>query len=320
MAMKNIYLFVATFLVLFILSLITPTALSISHHHRHHDHHHRHHDHTISRWCSQTPHPGPCNYYISRRFAAAPRRRLEFRKMLIQVAMERALEARGHASQLESSCENKPHEKAAWRDCLKLYDGTVLQLNRTLSGLGGPHKRSCTDFDAQTWLSTALTNIDTCQTGSSELNVSEFITPVACGYNVSELLCNSLAVNAKLLENQEAINYNETDHDRDFPSWVSNRERRMLESPGIKANLVVAKDGSGHFRSVQEAINRAARRRIHSRFVIHVKRGVYRENIEVGVGNRNIMLVGDGLRYTIITSGRSVKAGYTTYSSATAGT
>ena len=32
------------------------------------------------------------------------------------------------------------------------------------------------------------------------------------------------------------------------------------------------------------------------------------------------MLVGDGPRLTIITSGRSVKGGYTTYSSATAGT
>lgn len=82
---------------------------------------------------------------------------------------------------------------------------------------------------------------------------------------------------------------------------------------------MVAKDGTGHFRTVQEAINAAARRRSKTRFVIRVKRGVYRENIEVDKTNDNIMLVGDGLKYTKITSARSVGDGITTYSSATAG-
>ena len=82
---------------------------------------------------------------------------------------------------------------------------------------------------------------------------------------------------------------------------------------------MVAQDRSGHFRSIQAAINFAGRRRIKSRFVIYVKKGVYRENIEVGNDNHNIMLVGEGERKTIITSARSVKGGYTTYNSATAG-
>lgn len=325
----KIFPFVVTFLILIILSLVFPRALSRSSRHDHHRHRHRDHEGHISRWCSQTPHPGPCNYYMTRgpdRFAA-PRCRSDFRKMLIQLATERAVEAKRHASQLGSSCVNKP-QKAAWNDCLKLYDNTVLQLNRTLSGLGGTHNRSCTDIDAQTWLSSALTNLDTCQSGSSELNVSDFISPIAYGFNVSELISNSLAINAAMLDNQQANDDHDQDRDhqdRDFfPIWITKKERRMLESSasaaGIKANLVVAKDGTGHFRSVQAAINAAGRRRVQGRIVIHVKRGVYRENIEVGVGNDNIMLVGDGLRYTIITSGRSVYAGYTTYSSATAGT
>jgi pectin methylesterase-like acyl-CoA thioesterase len=50
-----------------------------------------------------------------------------------------------------------------------------------------------------------------------------------------------------------------------------------------------------------------------------VKKGVYKENIEVAVHNDNIMLVGDGMQNTIITSSRSVQGGFTTYSSATAG-
>lgn len=87
----------------------------------------------------------------------------------------------------------------------------------------------------------------------------------------------------------------------------------------VKANLVVAKDGSGNFKTVQAALDASAKRKYKTRFVIHIKKGVYRENIEVAVHNDNIMLVGDGMQNTIITSSRSVQGGYTTYSSATAG-
>lgn len=84
---------------------------------------------------------------------------------------------------------------------------------------------------------------------------------------------------------------------------------------------MVAKDGSGNFQTVQAAIDVAAKRTsMSSRFIIYVKKGVYRENIEVGINNNNIMLVGDSMRNTIITSSRSVGRGFTTYSSATAGT
>jgi pectinesterase len=82
---------------------------------------------------------------------------------------------------------------------------------------------------------------------------------------------------------------------------------------------VVAKDGSGHYKTVQAALDAASKRKFKTRFVIHVKKGVYKENIEVAVHNDNIMLVGEGMQNTIITSSRSVQGGFTTYSSATAG-
>jgi pectinesterase len=97
-------------------------------------------------------------------------------------------------------------------------------------------------------------------------------------------------------------------------------ERKLLQSKSsVKFNLVVAKDGSGQYKTVQAALNAAAKRKYKTRFVIHVKKGVYKENIEVAVHNDNIMLIGDGMQNTIITSSRSVQGGYTTYSSATAG-
>ncbi|EEF51541.1 probable pectinesterase/pectinesterase inhibitor 60 [Ricinus communis] len=266
----------------------------------------------VTWWCSQTPHPETCKYFIGHRLQrVALKHRSEFRKITVQVALERALSAQKKVSKLRPKCQDH-HQRAVWVDCHKLHSDTIVQLNRTLQGLAAKKKKSCTDFDAQTWLSTALTNIQTCRTGSLDFNVSDFIMPIVSS-NLSKLISNGLAINGVLLSVQN------NSIEGLFPRWFSRKERRLLQAPSIKANLVVAQDGSGHFRTVQAAINAAAKRRYGTRFVIHVKKGVYRENIEVGINNNNIWLVGDGLRNTIITSGRSVGAGYTTYSSATAG-
>ncbi|KAJ7982553.1 Pectinesterase [Quillaja saponaria] len=271
----------------------------------------------INWWCNKTPHPEPCKHYMKHRqhphhHRSKLKHRAEFRKLMMEFAIDRVLISQRQAKEHVQNCQSN-HQKAALKDCLKLYDNTVFQLNRTLHGL--QTNRSCSNFDAQTWLSTALTNIETCRTGSLELNVSDFITPIT-GKNISELISNSLAINQGLLNIQDKENNYTEEY---FPTWVSKHERRLLLSPSIKANLVVAKDGSGHFKTVQAALNLAGRRRGTGRFVIHVKKGVYRENIEVDKNNNNIMLVGDGIRNSIITSSRSVQGGSTTYNSATAG-
>uniref|UniRef100_J3N6D3 Pectinesterase n=1 Tax=Oryza brachyantha TaxID=4533 RepID=J3N6D3_ORYBR len=86
-------------------------------------------------------------------------------------------------------------------------------------------------------------------------------------------------------------------------------------SPG-DADVVVAKDGTGHFCTVGEALNAAAKRSNGGRrTVVYVKAGVYGENVEVWTSN--LVLVGDGIGRTVITGSRSVRQGYTTFSSAT---
>lgn len=277
----------------------------------------RRHSHTnnIDWWCSQTPYPDPCKYYMKQQshHHHKLKHKSEFRAILIHLALNRAMIMRRKAREFGHKGITKK-QKSVFRDCLKLYDNTVFHLNRTIEGLH--QKKSCSPFDAQTWLSTARTNIETCQNGALELGVQDFMAPTErC--NVTEIISNGLFVNWAFLK-YEKVHYTE-DAEAEFPSWFSTHERKLLQSSSVRAHLVVAKDGSGHFKSVQAAINAAAKRRLKSRFIIHVKSGVYRENIEVDKTNDNIMLFGDGMRNTIITSGRSVNAGFTTYSSATAG-
>ncbi|KAH7841272.1 hypothetical protein Vadar_027791 [Vaccinium darrowii] len=222
--------------------------------------------------------------------------------MAMQVAMERALTAKTHNKELGSKCRTE-REKNAWADCLKLYESTVFQLNQTLN-------QKCSNVDTQTWLSTALTNLDTCRAGFTELGVSDFVWPLMSN-NVSKLISNSLAID------NNGSSHNQT-YRNGFPTWVSPGNRRLLQSSKTPtANLVVAKDGSGNYRTIKAALDAAARRSGSGRYVIHVKRGVYSENIEIGINMKNIMLVGDGLKNTVITGNRSVGGGSTTYDSAT---
>ncbi|XP_065871258.1 pectinesterase 2-like [Euphorbia lathyris] len=257
----------------------------------------------INKLCNQTPNPEPCKYFMNQNpNHFQPNHNSDYRKMATDLALQRALAAQSHNKYLGSKCRN-PKEKAAWADCLKLYQDTIIQLNNTL-------EKKCTDYDSQTWLSSALTNIETCRTGFVELGVSDFVFPLMSN-NVSKLICNTLA-----LKNGSSAVKPET-YKSGFPSWVSGGDRKLLQAASVSPNLVVAQDGSGNYKTIKEGLDAAAKRSGSGRFVIRIKSGTYRENLEIGNGLTNIMLVGDGLRNTIITGSRSVGGGSTTFNSAT---
>ncbi|KAL3524170.1 hypothetical protein ACH5RR_017004 [Cinchona calisaya] len=259
----------------------------------------------INSWCNQTPYPDQCKYFVNHDpHKVIPKQKADFNKLAMQIALERALKAETHTKNLGYKCRNE-REKAAWEDCLKLYESTVLQLNRTLDPT-----TKCTDFDSQTWLSTALTNLETCRTGFVELGVSDYMLHLMSN-NVSELICNSLALN------KNGSTEMQTYYKDGFPSWVTPGDRKLLQSSSVRPNLVVAQDGSGNYRTIKAALDAAAKRSGSGRFIIRVKKGVYGENLEIGNKMKNIMLVGDGLRDTIITGSRSVAGGSTTFNSAT---
>ncbi|KAK9103205.1 hypothetical protein Sjap_020459 [Stephania japonica] len=262
----------------------------------------------IKWWCSQTPNPKPCEYFMSQKPSChSVKQKSDFYKMSVEIALERALNAAIHTIGLGPKCRNAM-ERAAWADCLQLYEHTILKLNKTIDQNG-----KCSEDDSQTWLSAALTNLDTCRTGFMELGVPDYMLPLMSN-NVSMLICNTLATNYKPKQHKEH-NYNDG-----YPIWVSPGDRKLLQatSPTQRPNLVVAQDGSGNFKTIQQAVNAASKRSGKSgRFVIYVKAGTYKENVVVGTKMKNIMLVGDGIGRTIITGSRSVGGGATTYNSAT---
>lgn len=107
-----------------------------------------------------------------------------------------------------------------------------------------------------------------------------------------------------------------------FPSWLSKRDRRLLQATTTtapNANAIVALDGSGEYTSVQAAVD-AAPSKSSSRWVIYIKGGVYNENVNIAAGQTNLMFVGDGAGVTILTGSKSVAGSQvTTYYTATLG-
>ncbi|KAJ0860474.1 putative pectinesterase [Helianthus annuus] len=261
----------------------------------------------IASWCGQTPHPETCQYFLAKNQHAGPvKQKPDFIRALIKAALEGAEHAESHTRGLGSKCHNKL-EKAAWEDCVELYEETVMRINMTVD----PQK-PCSQYEMQTWLSTALTNLQTCIYGFNDLGVGGDLLPLLKN-NVSSLISNTLAMNKGGSSN---TNFS---YRKGFPTWVKPGDRKLLQStnPSSNANVVVAQDGSGNYKTVGEAVAAAGKRSGSGRYVIYVKAGTYRENIEIGTKLKNIMLVGDGIGKTIITGSKSVGGGATTFKSAT---
>ncbi|KAJ0603317.1 putative pectinesterase [Helianthus annuus] len=262
----------------------------------------------ITSWCDQTPHPESCNYFLANnQYSGQVKQKSDFIKALLKVTLERAQHAESNTRGLGLKCRNK-REKAAWEDCIELYENTVERLNMTVD----PHK-PCNQYEMQTWLSTALTNVETCVAGFRELGVGGYLLPPLMSNNVSSLIKNTLAMNKG---GSPPSSYKKGG----FPTWVKPGDRKLLQSSkpeaSQQANVVVAQDGSGNYKTIGEAI---AAKSGSGRYVIYVKAGTYKENIQIGAKSKNIMLLGDGIGKTIITGSKSVGGGATTFNSATVG-
>lgn len=91
---------------------------------------------------------------------------------------------------------------------------------------------------------------------------------------------------------------------REEHQWRFHRERVLLESSNElkkKADIIVAKDGSGKFKTKMGAIKAVPKKSKKTRTVIYVKKGVYKENVEVEKNKWNVTMIGDGMNSTIVT-------------------
>ncbi|XVE97814.1 hypothetical protein REPUB_Repub03eG0051400 [Reevesia pubescens] len=224
-------------------------------------------------------------------------------------------------------------------DCLDLLDFSADELSWTVSASQNPNGKhnSTGDLtsDLRTWLSAAMANQETCIDGFE--GTSSMVKPVVEGSlnQVTSLVSNLLTMvrpGPSSRSNGGTRNGGQkgggggaggghpgqkfANKQNQFPSWFKREDRNLLQANGVSANVVVAADGTGNFTSIMDAVA-AAPEYSMSRYVIYIKKGLYKENVEIKKKKWNLMMVGDGMDVTVISGNRSFIDGWTTFRSAT---
>ncbi|KAE9450913.1 hypothetical protein C3L33_17188, partial [Rhododendron williamsianum] len=275
------------------------------------------HGATTTSLCTQTPYPELCNSLVVTKpnLATTHETQFELRELALQTTLDKAERAHGLVAAMDVTSFDQ-RAKLAWADCMELYEDAVDKLNRSLG--------STDQSSAQTWLSAAMTNQQTCRNGFIDYNLSSKLNsfPVVLS-DFSKMLSNSLAINKAAAPSMTALSSTKKTRSRRllsdaFPEWVSAGDRKLLQVSGgaPAADVVVAQDGSGNYKTISEAVA-ASKNSGGKRFVIHVKAGVYKENVVIKRSMKNLMLVGDGIGATIVTGNKNAQDGSTTFASAT---
>lgn len=196
-------------------------------------------------------------------------------------------------------------EKMALADCIELVELCLDELQFVVTMVNATPSLFFNDSsDARTSLSAVLSYQRACIEGMQEAS-STFDMERALQKS-TELTSNSLAI-------VYAFSVND-----DKGAESSGMSRKLISNHSFDIKIaqapdaVVAKDGSGKYKSINDAIN-AYPDGHNGRYLIYVKSGTYRENVIIPKNKTQIFMYGDGMNNTIITG---VAMNGTTYQNA----
>ncbi|KAL0420184.1 UNVERIFIED_CONTAM: Pectinesterase 4 [Sesamum radiatum] len=212
----------------------------------------------------------------------------------------------------------------AVQDCKDFLDYAVDTLQDSISLVGGSDMETLElrAHELLSWMTAVYAFHTTCL---DQIENPEYKAAVANGtLNSTQLSHNAVNIVAELpqiltLFNYQPIHQNVTtvitsgsgrrlmsaNHHDEYPSWFGPAERKLLaKRGGIVPNAVVAKDGSGRFKTIAAAIA-ACPDNNKGRFIIYVKAGIYREQVIVPKKKTNIFIYGDGIGRTIVAGNKN---------------
>ncbi|KAI3865454.1 hypothetical protein MKW98_025324 [Papaver atlanticum] len=296
----------------------------------------------ISKTCSKTRFPDLCVNSLLDFPGSLSAGERDLVHITVNMTLSHVGNALSGASEIINLDMNK-RIRSAYDDCLELLDDSVEQLSRSLYHVSPVSTTStlsnddddqpASSEDVMTWLSAALTNHDTCTEGLEDVhgNVKDVMSEHL--KDLGELVSNSLAIfyDSKVdddfsgipIQNRRKLMSQSSSpaEENGFPAWVSTRERKLLDAPisALQADIVVSKysNGSdGACKTIAAAI-KAAPQKSNRRTIIYIRAGRYEEKyLKVGKKKKNLMFIGDGKGRTIISGGKSVLDGLTTFHTA----
>ncbi|KFK28346.1 hypothetical protein AALP_AA8G504200 [Arabis alpina] len=284
---------------------------------------------TLKYVCGVTQYPDACISSISK---IPSSNKTTDPEILFKLSLKVVADELGSISALPKNLADSTSDerlKSALGVCGELIEHAMDHISDTVSSMevedGTKILTKRTIHDLQTWLSTAVTDHETCFDALDELSQNQTESTTlsqnlkSAMRSSTEYTSNSLAIVAKVLsllrDDQSPI------HGRkllnSYPSWVRPRVRRLLETTkNVTPNVTVAADGSGDVKTVNEAVAKVPNKG-KTRFVIYVKSGTYVENVVLDKSKWNVMIYGDGMTKTIISGSKNVADGTPTFWSAT---
>ncbi|KAF5205783.1 Pectinesterase/pectinesterase inhibitor [Thalictrum thalictroides] len=262
-------------------------------------------------------------------------------KDLMQATMEATMEEVNKAVQksaeLAKGITNSTYDKMSIDDCKEVMDYAIYELKKVIKKVSNSemHTLGQVEGDLKTWLSAVLAYRSTCLddivnpelkksmedgglTSTNEhtnnaISIIDEVSKILSKINIT--VPDVKQISQQLNHTSRRLLDSDVEVDKDnYPTWFSAADRKLLagRNAQLVPNVVVAQDGSGQFKSINQAI--AAYPKNHrGRFVIYVKAGIYREYVVVPQTAVNVYMYGDGPRRTVVTGNRNVKlAGYTT--------
>ncbi|XP_062213768.1 probable pectinesterase/pectinesterase inhibitor 21 [Phragmites australis] len=246
-------------------------------------------------------------------------------KAIFKVTSDR-IEQAVRESAVLNDLKNDQRTSGALNNCKELLDYAIDDLKTTFDKLGGfemtNFKRAVDDL--KTWLSSALTYQETCLDGF-ENTTTDAAAKMRKALNSSqELTENILALVDEFSETLANLDLPSFSRrllgDDGMPEWMPDAKRRLLQaSPGapqFKPNVTVAADGSGDFKTINEALAKVPLKSATT-YVMYIKAGTYKEYVSVARNVTNLVMIGDGATKTIITGNKSFMLNITTKDTAT---
>ncbi|CAN4105966.1 unnamed protein product [Withania somnifera] len=265
---------------------------------------------SVQAICQQTDYKETCTTTLAKaNITSDPK---DLLKLAFSAAIDNLSESIKNSNSLFDEASKDPRTKDAFQTCEDLLHVAVDELRRSFDEMGTFDVAKLKDYteDLKTWISASITYQETCldafenTTGETGEKMRKLLK------NAGELTSNGLAMISSL--DQVFTNLK-------VPGRLLNAHEGMLHevnSNGLKPNVIVAIDGSGQYKSINEAL-KAVPPKNTQKFVIFIKAGVYKEYVEVPKKINNVVFIGEGPTKTKITGSKNYADGTGTFKTAT---
>ncbi|CAI9768950.1 unnamed protein product [Fraxinus pennsylvanica] len=257
-------------------------------------------------------------------------------KELIEIAFEvtiKYIEDAAKNSTVLQKLQSDPRAKSALDDCHELANRAVNDLRRSYNMFKEFDVASFNAVlsDLKIWLSGAITYQETCLDGFEDVPGDAEEKMRESLKKAMELTSNGLAMVTEIssvLESLGVQGFNNRrllfedipimGHRGEISDWIDIERRELLSSKSkeIKPDLVVAKDGSGKYQTINEALKDIPKNG-NETFVLYIKEGVYEEKVQFNSSMTHLFVIGDGPTKTKITGHLNFIDGTNTYQTAT---